>query len=361
MNKKRLNKIYINSVSNLLEIFENHKYTFHSKTLKANYFDDLNNYWDDLIKNKKKIKVGKKGEHELVFIVELSRYTEKLIANGNYFSENFLKALRPYPYNKIDTSSKLFNAFRKNYIPIDTLMGFTILRSWLEEISLNLFFLHKANNHIKTKKWSELFLLIHKINYFGYEKDDKLKIRKQTRNLKKYLNYFLNSQKRLNIMEVIKYVSSQEDLSEKAHNLNLKEIISSEYPNQFKYHLKQQIGKKSYLSMKPLKKFYDKLSNELHPNNFLLRNGLVRSLLNPNELEGKIKISRDLVLLNNCHNYITDISGILFKQTLEMNNFFLSKIRNKDENNRLFLNSFRDSVENKIFKKTKIFSNLIIS
>ena len=42
MNKKRLNKIYINSVSNLLEIFENHKYTFHSKTLKANYFDDLN-------------------------------------------------------------------------------------------------------------------------------------------------------------------------------------------------------------------------------------------------------------------------------------------------------------------------------
>ena len=66
-------------------------------------------------------------------------------------------------------------------------------------------------------------------------------------------------------------------------------------------------------------------------------------------------------MLNNCHNYITDISGILFKQTLEMNNFFLSKIRNKDENNRLFLNSFRDSVENKIFKKTKIFSNLIIS
>jgi len=361
MKKKSLNKIYLRSLDNLLEIFENHKETFNIKLLKENYFNELDKCWSNLKSYKKNIKFGNKGDHQLVFIHELYKYTRKMIINSNYFSENFLKSLRPYPFKEIDTNSKLLNTYRKNFIPLDTLMGFTVLRSWLEELSLNLFYLYKTKNLIKSKRWNELFTLLHKVNYYGFENDNKLKIRNKSRKLTNYLKSFLNSEKKLHVMELIKYISSQKDLVEKFNSLNQKEISSSKYPLEFKYYLRSQLGKNRYYSMKPLGIFYNKLSNELHPNNFLLRNMLIESLKNPNQIENKIKITKDLTLLNECHNYITEIAEILFKQTVELNILFSNKLISKKNSDNLFLISFKNSVENKIFENTKIKGTLLIN
>lgn len=361
MKKKSLNKIFSRSLDNLLEIFENHKETFEIKLLKENYFNELDKCWNTLKNHKKNIKLGNKGDHHLVYIHELYKYTRKMITNGNYFSENFLKSLRPYPFEKVNTDSKLLNAYRKNFIPLDTLMGFTVLRSWLEELSLNLFFLYKTKNLIKSKRWHELFTLLHKVNYYGFENDNKLKIRNKSRKLTNYLKSFLNSEKKLHVMELIKYISAQKDLVEKFNALNQKEISNSKYPLEFKYYLRSQLGKNRSYSMKPLKVFYNKLSNELHPNNFLLRNMLIESLKNPNQIENQIKIAKDLTLLNECHNYITEIAEILFKQTVDLNILFSNKLISKKNSDNLFLVSFSNSVENKLFKNTKITGTLIVS
>jgi hypothetical protein len=339
--KKKLYKDYLQRRQNLNSIYDNHKGVYSTKIIN-NYKKEINNF--SKILERKKITYGFKGNHEMVFFKEFLKYTQTMIVHGRYFSDNLLKCLSPYDGSYF----KLVNSVKKNLAtPVDTLMGFIILRSWLEEFTLNLFYLFKSKNLIKTKKWSELFLLIHKVNYYGFEDEVSYNFGKKQKKFKKYLSLILKKNKKLHIADLIKYVCSQKDLIDKGDAKNFKEIYESKISLSEKLFLKNLVSTNTNYSMKPIKSYYDKLSSHLHPNNLLTRNSLLTSVsrIRKNDVLPYLKTNRDIDLISKCHDYITDTSEILFKETIELNNFFYKNLMEKS-----FALGFRNSVENKIFK-----------
>lgn len=344
MKKSKINIELGKRYQMLNDMYEAHKDVYGLTVTRKNY-KKLQKLADDFsIKDKKD---WKDGVYELDFCHQLLRYTDTLISQGKYFSHNFLKSIRPFPYS-IHTHAKLLHATKKIGVPIDTLMGFTILRSWLEEITLNLFFFYKSTELIKLKKWSDLFILIHKINYYGYEDEMSFYIRSKGIKFKKYLGTILKKDKKLHISDLIKYVISQKDLVDIIDKDKLSdELIKSKIPINHKIILRNLASRDTTYSMKPIKEFYDKLSVQLHPNNFLHRNTLVDYVHKRNTpLFNYIKTNRHLKLISECHDFIVETSEILFKKTIELNSFFISNLENKN-----FSLSFRNSVRNSVFKK----------
>ena len=339
--KKKLFQDFLQKRQNLNNIYDNHKGVFSTKIIK-DYTKKINTFND--IFNKKKIAYGYRGDHGLVFFKELLKYTNTMITHGRYFSDNLLKSLNPFSGSYYE----LINSNKKNIrTPVDTLMGFIVLRSWLEEFTLNLFYLYKSKNLKKTKKWNELYLLIHKVNYYGYESEVSYNLGKKQKNFKKYLSLILKKDKKFHISDLIKYVSSQKDLIDKKDKNALKKIVKSDLPLSHKIFLKDLTSTDINYSMKPIKSFYDKLSSHLHPNNLLTRNAFLTSVrvIKNKELLPHLKINRDLALISECHNFITDTSEILFKETINLNYFFYENLRNKS-----FLLNFKNSVDNTTFK-----------
>ena len=102
--------------------------------------------------------------------------------------------------------------------------------------------------------------------------------------------------------------------------------------------------------MKPITKYYDMLSLELHPNNLFTRN-IITSIKEGSELA---LITRDhFAKLLECDDYICDTNEILYYQTIKLIHFFVDKI-NGSEKDLQILNGFNQSVENRLMKDCKL-------
>ncbi len=321
-------------------------------------FDHTMELFDKLPQNgvrRIKFKAGKNGDHYIHYIHELLLYTQKMMNNGKYYSTLLLRSLGIH-YPQTRSLVGLNNAIKKHYnARIDTLLTFTVMRSRLEEMILNLYFLYKSNNLVKEKKWDDLYKLIFKINYSGYNDDVNLKFRKGSRLFKKFLDFLLKKNAKLHVSELTKYVIKQKDLFDDYRptlsNQNFKKLTKEEklYMMRFKTQNKDLFDANSYYSMKPITKFYDMLSLELHPNNLFLRN-VITSIKDGAELA---LITRDhLSKIRECDDYICDTNEIVYWQTIKLIHFFLDKINGSEKDLEL-LKGFNHSVENRLMKNCK--------
>lgn len=361
MNKKKLAKVMIERYLSFREIVKNQTSMYGTPpnwTPLKPTFEHTMMLFDKLPGDKKRVKckIGKKGDHYVHFTIELIHYTQKMMNNGKYYSDLLLKSFGIH-HPKTRTLSGITKEIRKAYnARPDTLLTFSIMRSRLEEMILNLFFLYKANSLLKEKKWDELYKLIFKINYSGYQNDVNLKFRKGSRNLKKFLDFLISKDKKLHISELTRYVVKQKDLYDD-YRPPIKDYKQEKLSKEQKFlmmkfqsQLKDQIEKDNYFSMKPITKYYDMLSLELHPNNLFTRN-IITSIKEGSELA---LITKDhFAKLLECDDYICDTNEILYYQTIKLIHFFIDKI-NGSEKDLEILRGFNQSVENRLMKNCKL-------
>ena len=298
--------------------------------------------------------------YDLHFVNELMKYNLKMYRNGEYYSTTFLKSLVPshlYKNKSLLSLLKYIKYFRD--ANIDTLMGFIIMRTRLEEMILNLFFLFKTKSLLQEKKWFPLFTLIHKINYSNFDTEIGLKIRKRDRNFKNFLNKIIKKDSKLHINEMIKYVLNKKKLNDDYHpnfyltgdeakneqnkNLSKKDILRLK---QFEKYLKSNNKLRDYdnFSMKPIGTLYSMLSDELHPNNLFLRNIITTT---KSGVELSIILKDHIQKLYKCSEFITDTSEIIYKQSIGLSDFFFNKIDGSTKDKQI-LEGFRQSVENNL-------------
>ena len=294
----------------------------------------------------------KRKRYEIGFLIEMHEYTNKIFLNGCYYSTKFLQNLYGLDRN-LNSQLKLLKYVKySENARIDTLMGFTIMRARLEEMVLNLFFIFKAKNLIKEKKWYDLFVLIHRVNYSNYQDEIGLKIKPQERRFKKFLDKILKKNNKLHISEMTKYVVNQKKLKDDFHpdfyneegpnKMNKKELLKfKRFLEVFERENKESC---SIFPMGPIKEIYSLLSDELHPNNLFLRNIMTSS---KSDSELSILLKKHIEKLLYCSTYITDTTEIVYKQTFGILEFFLNKF-NGSEKDKNILNGFRQQVEKKI-------------
>tara|TARA_B100000575_G_scaffold288194_1_gene287818 strand:- start:550 stop:1644 length:1095 start_codon:yes stop_codon:yes gene_type:complete len=295
----------------------------------------------------------KRKRYEIGFLIEMHEYTNKIFLNGCYYSTKFLQNLYGLDRN-LNSQLKLLKYVKySENARIDTLMGFTIMRARLEEMVLNLFFIFKAKNLIKEKKWYDLFVLIHRVNYSNYQDEIGLKIKPQERRFKKFLDKILKKNNKLHISEMTKYVVNQKKLKDDFHpdfyNINEEKIDKKELlrVKMFQNYLKKNeklSNSSDYFSMKEIDKIYSLLSDELHPNNLFLRNIMTSS---KSDSELSILLKKHIEKLLYCSTYITDTLEIVYKQTFGILEFFLNKFDGSEKDKNI-LNGFRQQVEKKI-------------
>jgi len=361
VNKKKLKKVILDRYLDFQFIIENHRELYGSPpswkgiSPLVNHTRDL---FDKLPGNKdnKRIKcnIGKNGNHYIHFLHELILYSQKTMNNGKYYSNLFLKSFGLH-YSHTRSLIGLSHALRKHInARIDTLLVFTITRSRLEELILNLYFLYKSKNLIKEKKWDELYKLIFKINFSGYENDINLKFRKGRRNIKLFLDYLLKKNNKLHISELTKYVVKQRDLIDDfrpsfGNKINNKITKKDKLLiKKFKLH-NDKNEKYDHYSMKPISKLYDMLSLELHPNNLFLRN-VITTISDGVELALITRNHMSKIL--ECDDYICDLNQVLYFQNIKLIHLFLDKT-NKEKIDLEFINGFNNSVENRLMKNCK--------
>ena len=290
-------------------------------------------FHDDLIsKLKKLIKYnyndGKKIQYEWLFMSELCNYSLKLYNNGEYYSTIFLKNLAP-PNIQKKSPLYLLKFIRHRDIVLDTLMGFTIMRSRLEEMILNLYFLFKSKNLIKEKKWFDLYVLIMNVNYSNYDKEIGLKITNKARSKRRFIERIVKKNKRLHTEQMKKFVLS-------------KKFISDDYKPSF-YLPSPDEGFLTF-SLKPIDQLYSMLSDQLHPNNLFLRNLIT---LPKKNIEKSIILKDHIYKLHQCSKFITDISETIYKQNTGVLDYFFNKI-DGSEKDKLILEGFRQSIQNNL-------------
>ncbi len=359
MNKKQILKVLRNRYLDYITIiqWEDLVFGLSPKFKSINpYLNECDRAFDKLFHKEEKlgkmreIKVGKNGEHEKLFIYELVNYTNKMFLNGVYYSENFMKSLYPTGYFRNLSIKKIYNSHQnakiiKNHIDYrtDTLSAFIILRTRLEEMALQYYFLYKAKIFIKEKKWSELFTLIYKINYSNFQEEISIKLKKADRKYRSFLKFLLKKPKRLHVSEIIRYVSSQKEIKI--------------FPIKDKTYLKATTSEKDYfnkhydkLRIKNINKIYNELSLKLHPNNLFLRNIMttpttgVKKLLIMADHFKSLRENSDFL----SHHYL-----ILYSETLDILKYFVDMYCG-DEPGEEILRGFRQSVENKIIKNSSL-------
>ena len=112
----------------------------------------------------------------------------------------------------------------------------------------------------------------------------------------------------------------------------------------------KETNKVNSVSMKPISKYYDLLSDQLHPNNLFTRN-VITSFKDGVEL---LFITRDhLSILKDIDDYICDTNEILYNQTIKLIHYFIDIGKNQSKNKKFFL-SFDQSVESKVIKINKL-------
>ena len=361
MNKVKIKKIIAERLILFLNMCENQQatYGFQPKwkaiTPLVKHTQKLYDEIPSKSKNILEYNSGPKGDHHICYLNHLTLYTQNMLNNGKYYSELLLRSLKG-PYTQHRSLLGLTKSFKYINLRIDTLLAFTIMRSRLEEMTLNLYFLYKSKTLIKEKKWSDLYKLIFKINYSGYQHNESnFRYKKKSRFQKKELQFILKNETRLHISEIMKYVVGQKDLFDDFNPLEegKKENISKNERYliyRFKAQNKDLLDENLYFSMKPIEKFYVLLSNELHPNNLFLRNVITT----PKDGLELALITRDhLKMLNECDEFICDTNQILYWQTIKIIHFFLDKIKGSKKDQEL-LKGFNHSVDNKIMSKLKI-------
>ena len=368
MLKKKLYKILRNRYLDYITIINlEHNVFGLSPNFKSlsKYAKNINSGMDKLLSNKKFIEIGKKGEHERHFISELIIYNAKMLKNGLYYSHNFINSLyvpidlQDKAFNKkthgfaiADTPAKNAKAIRREIsFANDTLMGFVILRLRLEEMILNYYCLFKAKNFIKEKKWSELYLLLIKINYSNFQDDISIKLKTGDRKFRKILKFLLKDGKKLHVVEMMKYVAKQKEMSEdydtrwEAAKGYLKLPISiKEYMENIK-----KSDKKNF-NLKEIPKIYGELSDRLHPNNLFLRNILTSDAKG---IKRTLIISDHIKFMRKISEFLTYHYRILYNENEEMIKHF-TDIYVEEKPGKEILTGFRQSVENKIMKNCKI-------
>ena len=157
MNKKKLKKAMIERYLLFKDIIFNQNAVYGSPpNWKGNapLFKHTQNLYDKLKKiapSDKIIKINnisKNMDNYFYFREELILYTQQMFNNGRYYSHGLLNS---FGSNHKETKSlvQLTKFLRKHInIRIDTLLAFTIMRSRLEEMVLNLYFLYKSKNLI---------------------------------------------------------------------------------------------------------------------------------------------------------------------------------------------------------------------
>jgi len=290
---------------------------------------DKKNSKEILLKSKN---TKKKIRYDLSFIDEMVVYTNKIFANGCYYSTTFLKSLTG-PDRRVNSQLKLFKYIQRSIdCRIDTLMGFTIMRARLEEMILNLFFIFKAKNMIKEKRW--------------YDHERKFQ--------KIILNKILKKNNKLHVSEMTKFVVRQKNLIDDFHPdfYNTEEFDKMDKKEQLK--LKRILGfikreNKDLMSfpMSPINEIYSLLSDQLHPNSLFLRNVMTLSKSN---MELTIILKDHIEKLSYCNEYITDTYEIIYKQTLGILEFFVNKIDGSEKDLDI-LDGFRQQVKNKLLTK----------
>ncbi len=314
--------------------------------------------------NKEIEKFPSKHRYDHQFITELLKYNLKMYRNGEYYSTTFLKTLIPVNLNKKSLINLLKHIKYFRDARMDTLMGFIVMRARLEEMILNLFFLFKSKNLIKLKKWNDLFVLIHKINYSNYDYEIGLKIRKRDRKFKNFLEKIIKKDSKLHINDMIKFVISKKTLkddyrpsfyaSEKEaienqnKYLSKKEILNLKRFSKF-LDSSKDIRKFGNFSLKPIVELYSLLSDELHPNNLFLRNILTST---KSDVELSIILKDHIQKLYKCSEFITDTSEIIYKQNIGILDFFINKI-DGSKKDKLILDGFNQSVQNNLNKFKK--------
>ena len=371
MKKTRISKILFDRHSSFARLIENeheiYGYYPNYKQMRPffNHLEKINKKILNLDKkNSKEVSLKlkntkKKIRYDLGFIDEMIVYTNKIFANGCYYSTTFLKSLTG-PDRRINSQLRLFKHVQRSIdCRIDTLMGFTIMRARLEEMILNLFFIFKAKNMIKEKRWYDLFVLIHRINYSNYENEIGLKIRPHERKFQKIiLNKILKKNNKLHVSEMTKFVVRQKNLIDDFHpdfymteDLNTifspnKKMDKKELLKMKRFHeiyKRENKDSMSLFSMKPINEIYSLLSDQLHPNSLFLRNIMT---LSKNNMELTIILKDHIEKLLYCNTYITDTYEIIYKQTLGILEFFVSKI-DGSEKDKDILDGFRQQVKNK--------------
>ena len=367
MKKIRIAKILFDRHSSFKRLLENeheiYGYYPNYKPMKP-FFEHLKKINKKILNLDKKTSKGvlpklkntkKKIRYDLSFIDEMVVYTNKIFANGCYYSTTFLKSLTG-PDRRVNSQLKLFKYIQRSIdCRIDTLMGFTIMRARLEEMILNLFFIFKAKNMIKEKRWYDLFVLIHRINYSNYENEIGLKIRPHERKFQKIiLNKILKKNNKLHVSEMTKFVVRQKNLIDDFHPdfYNTEEFDKMDKKEQLK--LKRILGfikreNKDSMSfpMSPINEIYSLLSDQLHPNSLFLRNVMTLSKSN---MELTIILKDHIEKLSYCNEYITDTYEIIYKQTLGILEFFVNKIDGSEKDLDI-LDGFRQQVKNKLLTK----------
>ena len=370
MKKIRVSKILFDRYSSFREILEIEGdcygyYPNHRPMM--DFFKHLQKINEKIIKYDKKNSKGSlfrptntKGQirYELGFMYEMVRYTHKIFKNGCYYSTTFLKSLTG-PDKRVNSQISLLKHLKSIDCRMDTLMGFTVMRARLEEMILNLFFIFKAKNLIKEKKWYDLYVLIHKINYSNHHNEFGLKIRPHERRFKKFLDIILKNNNKLHVSDMTKFVVRQKNLIDDFHpdfynTDNLNTIFS---PNK-KIDRKEQLKmKRSYevfkkelekdmgiFPMHQIEEIYSLLSDQLHPNSLFLRNIMTSSKTN---VELTIVLKDHIEKLLKCTTYIAQTSEIIYKQTFGILEFFVNKI-DGSEKDKDILNSFRQKVKSKL-------------
>ena len=332
------------------------------KSLKP-YYKNLDIAWDSLLHDNKTIKFGKGGEHERAFISELLFYMTKMLRNGAYHSYNFINSLYPprdiqdkawnkktFGFEIIDTPSKNAKALRREVsFRNDSLMGFVILRLRLEEMILNYYFLFKAKNFIKEKKWSELYLLLFKINYSNFQDEISIKLKEGDRKFRQFLKFLLKDGKKLHVVEIMKYVAKQKDLRISPNPLKAgKDYLK--LPVHLKITEKEVRSWQKKFDLKEIPKIYDKLSLRLHPNNLFLRNILTTDTKG---VKLAIIIGDHMKLMRQVSEFLTYHYVALYNETEEIFKHFID-IYVGEKPGKEILTGFRQSVENKIIKNCKI-------
>ena len=367
MKKIRIAKILFDRHSSFKRLLENEQaiygYYPNHKPMKP-FFKHLGKVNNKILnldkKNSKKIllkskNIKKKIRYDLSFIDEMVVYTNKIFANGCYYSTTFLKSLTG-PDRRVNSQLKLFKYIQRSIdCRIDTLMGFTIMRARLEEMILNLFFIFKAKNMIKEKKWYDLFVLIHRINYSNYENEIGLKIRPHERKFQKIiLNKILKKNNKLHVSEMTKFVVLQKNLIDDFHpdfynaeglkEMNKKELL--QFKRSWGFVERENKVSMSF-PMSPINEIYSLLSDQLHPNSLFLRNVMTLSKSN---MELTIILKDHIEKLSYSNEYITNIYEIIYKQTLGILEFFVNKIDGSEKDLDI-LDGFRQQVQSKFLIK----------
>jgi hypothetical protein len=371
MNKKKLNKVMLERYLLFKDIIINQNLMYGSPpNWKGNspLMEHTQNLYDELEKIKPSLDIILKNKENIskdmgwnfYFCNELILYTQKMFNNGRYYSHTLLNSFG-HNYKETKSLVQLTKLLKKHInIRIDTLLAFTIMRSRLEEMVLNLYFLYKSKNLIKDKKWGDLFILLQKTMHSGYSKDPNFKFKKKVRKKKKFLDYTITKNSKIHVSEVMKYVLKQKPLindfdpfsfTSKEIEKNKKKLNKYQRYTLMKFHAQnKETNKVNSVSMKPINKYYDLLSDQLHPNNLFTRN-VITSFKDGVEL---LFITRDhLLKLRDIDDYICDTNEILYTQTIKLIHYFVDRGKNQSKNKEFDL-SFDQSVESKIIRINKL-------